>query len=546
MDVSSTIYNKLILKPKTKTTLILRVLIISLCCIFFPLEAIIDSRLEDIELNSYLFNKNQLFIKKKSFQIFVDIISKIIGNSDSIMVYISLIYLIVHPFIGLKLILITTIFQYIIIIMQIIYQAHRPFWDSEEIDTICKNTYPNPSLTIFHCYFFYLYIFISFNMFKKRKFTLKLKLIILCFYLIYIASLYFMFITTFFFYHHQIVYNIILSIVAIVFLIDYDTKIYNFIFKSLKNLYNTRVYKMKIFYFVTGLFILGYLGLFFIEENNKNEIINNIQKNKDCTEYDIDTFGLKEAILNTSFLVGLIGAFWGASFTVEKKVGNWWNWNKKSNKIIIIKILCTLFICGVFIIIKYFLKELKNKFELYFMLKTLSCFFESYTIFGLMPLFFGYMKYNDDYELQSYEKINLKLINDDDIQLFRNTIFNLEKKDKEKDAFIVVDKEDKNKENEIKEENKIINEDDNIINNSAMTELNKEDLSIKKNEENDNNKKINETRSMILNNLIEIKEEEGDYEFDIDNDKENKDDENIMKLKEDLIKENDEDNDDEE
>ena len=72
-----------------------------------------------------------------------------------------------------------------------------------------------------------------------------------------------MFITTFFFYHHQIVYNIILSIVAIVFLIDYDTKIYNFIFKSLKNLYNTRVYKMKIFYFVTGLFILGYLGLFF-------------------------------------------------------------------------------------------------------------------------------------------------------------------------------------------------------------------------------------------------------------------------------------------
>ena len=78
---------------------------------------------------------------------------------------------------------------------------------------------------------------------------------------------------------------------------------------------------MKIFYFVTGLFILGYLGLFFIEENNKNEIINNIQKNKDCTEYDIDTFGLKEAILNTSFLVGLIGAFWGASFTVEKKSG---------------------------------------------------------------------------------------------------------------------------------------------------------------------------------------------------------------------------------
>ena len=45
---------------------------------------------------------------------------------------------------------------------------------------------------------------------------------------------------------------------------------------------------------------------------------------------------------------------------------------------------------------------------------------------------------------------------------------------------------------------------------------------------------------MIINNLVEIKEEENDYEFNIDNDKENKQPENINNLKEDLINNDDE------
>ena len=54
---------------------------------------------------------------------------KIIGTSDSIMVIISIIYLNFHPFIGLKLILISNITQYFVIMLQILFQAHRPFWD---------------------------------------------------------------------------------------------------------------------------------------------------------------------------------------------------------------------------------------------------------------------------------------------------------------------------------------------------------------------------------------------------------------------------------
>ena len=42
-------YNKIILSPKSKINVILRTMIISLCCFFFPFEAIVDNRLQQIE-----------------------------------------------------------------------------------------------------------------------------------------------------------------------------------------------------------------------------------------------------------------------------------------------------------------------------------------------------------------------------------------------------------------------------------------------------------------------------------------------------------------
>ena len=536
-------YRKITLTDKSKKTLILRVIIISLCCIFFPLEAIIDSSLEEIEINSYIYNRNQLFIKSETYQQFVNILTIILGTNDSIMIYISIVYIIIHPFIGLKLILVSSISQYIITVMQIIYQAQRPFWDSDQVETICKNSYPNPSLTFFYCGFFYIYLFISFKMFNKKKFQTMKKIILFVVYFSFIAVLYFMFITSFFLYHHQIVYNIIMSLVVIVLLIDFDSKIYNFIFNFLKNLYNTRVYKMKIFYFVTGLYVFEYVGLFFIEDKEINKIKDNLIKNKYCTEFEIDTVGAKVGILNTSFVAGLVGAFWGSAFTVEKKVGKWWN--RKSKKNVIIKIICTLIVCGVFTGFIYLLKGMKDKFELYFSLKTLLNFLESYFVFGLLPLFFQYLKINDAYENQSYEKINLKLTNEEDYQIFRKSIFIHEKKNKN-DVFVVIDKVDKEKEKEkIKEddEKKNLIETENkkqiSINDESKEEESKES---EENEEKENkeNKDEDNTISMIINNLVEIKEEENDYEFNIDNDKENKQPENINNLKEDLINNDDE------
>ena len=216
--------------------------------------------------------------------------------------------------------------------------------------------------------------------------------------------------------------------------------------------------------------------------------------------------------LNISFLSGVIGAFWGAAFTVEKKVGKWWS--ESSLKISIIKLIYIGIICAIFILAKYYIKIIKSKFELYFALEIILDFLESYCIFGPLPLFFQYMGFNEHYTTKSYEKINVNLREENEIQFFRATIFEDEKKGKKNDGYVVIDRNEKqnlieDKENE-EDINKIYkNENDNNIEN-----INEEK------DEKDNNE-IYQPTSMIIKNLRRHEEEEGDFEFYIEN--ENKD-----------------------
>jgi len=89
------IYKKIVLTDKSKFSLVIRVILISLCCIFFPLEAIIDSRLEDIEMNTFINKRKVLFIGNDAFQklVYYIILS---GFPDDISV---LVYLSVFPYI---------------------------------------------------------------------------------------------------------------------------------------------------------------------------------------------------------------------------------------------------------------------------------------------------------------------------------------------------------------------------------------------------------------------------------------------------------------
>ena len=539
------IYNKITLTCKSKFTLVLRVIIISLCCIYFPLESILDSRLEEIEINTYLNKRNQLFIQTQGYQKFVNIFTTILGTNDFIMIYISLVYIIGHPFIGLKLMLVSSFFQYIITILQIIYQSNRPFWDSEQVKTICNNSYPNPCSTFFFCCFYYIYCFLSFNMFNKKKFQNIHKIILLVVYLFYIGILYFLFITSYFLYHHQIVFNIVLSTVVLVLLISFDTKIYNFIFKFLKNLYNTRVYKMKILYFVIGLYVIQFILLNFFEENDMNKIKDNLMNNPYCSEYEIETLGTKAGILKNVFVASLAGAFWGSAFTVEKKLGKWWNRDSKKN--VIIKVACTLIVCGAFIALFYLMAKISDNFDVYVALKAIAGVLESYCVFGLLPLLFQKLNINDTYVDQSYEKINLKLTNDEDYQIFSKSIFTNEQKNK-KDVIDNAEKE-KGKEKEDTKEIKVIKIDEekkNLIedeNKKLIDNQNESKISIDDEEENKKKENKNDDvgpMSMIINNLVEIKEEEGDLEFNVDSVKENKHTESIGNLKEGLLNKEDE------
>ena len=513
------IYKKIVLTDKSKFSLVIRVILISLCCIFFPLEAIIDSRLEDIEMNTFINKRKVLFIGNDAFQKLVDYIITVLGTNEFIMIYISIIYIIIHPFIGLKLILVCCFFQYLMSLLQAFFQANRPFWDSDQIKTICNTSYPNPSSRFFFCCFFFVHCFLSYNMFNKKKLKPLHKIILLVVYLVYVGGLFFLFATSYFLYYHQIVYNIILSTVVIVLLISFDTKIYNFIFTFLKNLYNTRVYKMKIFYFVILLYILEYIFVNFFEDKDLNKVRDIISNNPNCKEYHLDILGRKAGILNNSFLVSLIGAFWGAAFTVEKKLGKWWS--KNSTKNVIIKVICTLVVCAIFTALIYGTSHITSNFNVYLALKTLANFLESYCIFGLMPWLFQKMKTNDTYKTQSYEKINVRLTNEHDYQMFRKSIFIHEKhikggvrQDKDKDK-------EKNEKKNV-DENKNLIEDENKKENPNDKQGQNEEPKIS-NDENKEKKKENvqdvEPRSMIINNLFERKEEEGDLEFNVDKDK---------------------------
>ena len=161
-------------------------------------------------------------------------------------------------------------------------------------------------------------------------------------------------------------------------------------------------------------------------------------------------------------------------------------------------------------------KIIKSKFELYFVLEIILDFLESYCIFGPLPLFFQYMGFNEHYTTKNYEKINVNLREENEIQFFRATIFEDEKKGKKSDGYVVIDRNEK--ENLI--ENKENEEDTNKIYKNENDNINEEK------EEKDNNE-IYQPTSMIIKNLRKH-EEEGDFEFYIQN--ENKDISNFRNL----------------
>ena len=490
--------NKLKLTKKSKLNLAFKTIIITLFLVFFAMSTVIYSKLESIELKLYQ-RKQYYFIPlffsdyvvlSKSFKTFINFTLDIISGLNSITVYISIIYLTLHPFIGLKLVFVVNISHYFLSIIKIILQAHRPSWDITDDkfnkEALCKNDYASPSVHIFFCCFFSLYSIISVKLLTKQKFKKFHKFLIFLFHFLFIGILLIILAVAFDEYFHQLIFSIIISFVFICFLLEKDKRIHNFIFKTLKNVYNTRIYKMKIFFYILGLIVITMISLYFIDENGSNIIKQKLKNIEACTNEDFELFGIKQSFYDLSYIFGVVGAFWGASFTVEKNIGKWWGGSSKN--IIIIKILSIIIVNIVFIFLKYFLPYLFNNYEFNFIIKSLLDFLQYFCLFGVIPLFLEEMELIErKKKFKNEENINyrnrIKKEGDDEVILFRTSIFKEEKKKGYDEGFVILDTEIKKKQDLAKskdEENININTE--IQNNNDLERLDKSD---DENEENE-------------------------------------------------------------
>lgn len=425
IENNSNVISKISLSTRSKTFLILRILMFSILCIFFPLETILYRKLEAIE-NKYILSKISSFFSdslsnNNLIYYFTFFSREVLGGKEAIIVYIGIIYMLFHPFIALKLVYITNIAYFIIVVLQCLYQSRRPFWTNENDSIVfCPTSYAFPSGTYFLITFFLLYMTISLRLVEKKK-SLEIckRLTIFFIYFILIIFSAFILVINKLCYIYQIVFTFTLSLVMICLLIDLDTVIHNFILKSLKNVFKTRKYKMKIFFYVLGMSVISIIIYCYVPIDDLNVIEDNLLQSlkvNKCLFSDIEQLGVKKTFTDLSYIFGIIGAFWGASNTVENEVGVWW---EASCLNLSLKIFTTLLVNILYFYVSSFISH--PTFELNFLLSSMKYWAHYYIIMGILPVIFEKMNMNESND-KSKEKIIDKYKNQNS-QLFSKTIF---------------------------------------------------------------------------------------------------------------------------
>ena len=276
-------------------------------------------------------------------------------------------------------------------------------------------------------------------------------------------------------------------------MIDLDIIIHNFTYKSLKNIYRSRQYKIKIFFYILGLTIFSSIMLFFIEEKNLNYIKNNLEKKGKCSLFDLNNLGIKNSFFEIADIFTIIGAFWGASFTVENNINKWWNDNLGYS---LLKVLCAILVNFFFIFLNFFLTSLS--FEILFIIECIIYFIRSYIIFGILPYIFNSFRKNKNKQ--------------NEINLFKTSIFS-DENNKQND-YIIID-----------------------YNEQFINEKEKNN-----NEDEDNKKKKNKNKRSTLVDNVEIHVNHDGIKFTIKEDENNEDilnqDDSLYLYKEEELNEN--------
>ena len=396
-------------KKKINIIVISQLILLFLLCVFFPMTTILYKKLEEIE-HYYLYQRINILqselLNSKTFYYFSYLLLLIFTNKDTIIIYIHILYYLYHPFISIKITTVTFSFYFFVVIMQCIFRSLKPFWSidthKEKTDKIhfCETNFGNPSDSFFVFSLFFLHLIISYLIgAKKQKYLYIRKIVTFSVFIPLTILLAYIYIVNQINYLFQLIFSLSLSLIIVCFLIEFDEYLHLYINDSFKTIIQCRSTKMKIFYTVITMALIAIFGFFFIETGHMVIIEDGLEYFNTCADnhFNIDFFGTQRTLLNITPIFGIIGAFWGFGYSMERNCGIWW---KTPFKKLIIKLVAIIaidisltFLCGI---------VTHSTFQVIFTLHGLKYFIQFYIVMGPLPVLFDKIGFN----MPNYKKLD--------------------------------------------------------------------------------------------------------------------------------------------
>ena len=426
------------LSKNSRLELFIRILIFSLMIIFIPLSFMVTNNFNRIEVH-FLFKKVQNLIPKDillNLHKNLFFILKIIQDQDFMLGLSSVFYILIHPYISLKLISSSAIFCYVITLMKFINQSRRPSWEKMEFSNlddmiICDTSFSSPSEGMYFISFYFIYPIFCIRSFylKERRMNIFLRIFITLIYLALMVLEYLYLLIYKLNYLHEIIFTHMLTFVFICILIDFDGKLHKKLFNSTKNIFKMRKNKIKILLFCLALCFIGILLYNFISPNRM--LLTMIEKfsfNESCSQELKETFGMERTFLNFSYVFSMLGAYWGACLNIEYNPGEWWyqpliidesemDKIKKDNNNqitlnrvgfveVLLLILKSIFMIALYFSIWYGFRQIPYiTFEFNFLMRCIKYFSITFVCFGILPNIFGFLHMNKKVE-DIYDNLN--------------------------------------------------------------------------------------------------------------------------------------------
>ena len=208
--------------------------------------------------------------------------------------------------------------------------------------------------------------------------------------------------------------------------------------------------------FLYALSVIAVIIYFFIVPDNLNIVAENLAVNTNCSKEQKEELGIEYTFMEIPYIFGIIGSFWGASFTIEYECSKWWS--SSFIKMIIKVVITIIFSIGYILVFKHVFVHVTYEFD--FLIGCLKYLMFYYIVMGPLPMVYHFIGLN---EKKKHEEKNFKSL------LFTKTIFtdggnqfeNVFYGDsKEKGNMLYPDEEDKKDLNEIKEIKEEEDEDD--------------------------------------------------------------------------------------